>query len=631
MRLLRNVLTCFFLLATGPLHAEEEAPAAAVAITDADVLPYLDQVIDWQRSVTSPNLAPDNARETLLKDAIRDSARKVLENSFDFARAEAAAVDAENATAPGDADEDAKEAAARRARILKRAAENDQQIKTIQSQLENVSKTTKKKDIFLRREQLNAQMKLARAQKELLQTVLTIFNTTDNSDSGSLLGKINSLSRTLQIESGRAVAPPSTKVEVVNNKDAADKDTAQSNDGIFGISAAMFSVTRRKQDLDEMIARTRAVKEANRALIGGLRTSLQEALKQGNDLAASMGADSKKLSENKRQLDNLLARYKQLSTAIVPLGQNALQFESACRSLKEWRELIGEDWDKLFQRLIFRLGLLGICILIPLLLSWVARRATNRYVQDPRRQRQLRIVRRVVLGVVLLIAVVLNFVTEFTSLATFAGFLTAGLAVALQTVLVSLTAHFFFFGRFGVRVGDRVTVSGVTGDVVQLGMLRMYLMELAGNEGDMRPTGRIVAFPNSVLFSSTAFSKQVSGTSYGWKELTFLLDPAVDTALARKKVREAVDAVYGEYKEAIELQNTVLEQSTRLTVKVPAPREEMRVTDEGLAYVVHYPIVLKRTHEIQERITDKLIEAFRQEPDLHLRLTKPLRIEPTTT
>jgi len=47
-------------------------------------------------------------------------------------------------------------------------------------------------------------------------------------------------------------------------------------------------------------------------------------------------------------------------------------------------------------------------------------------------------------------------------------------AVALQTVILSGVAYFFFIGRFGVRVGDRVTITNITGDVIEIGLFRIY-------------------------------------------------------------------------------------------------------------------------------------------------------------
>ena len=78
----------------------------------------------------------------------------------------------------------------------------------------------------------------------------------------------------------------------------------------------------------------------------------------------------------------------------------------------------------------------------------------------------------------------------------------AGLAVAMQSVLVSVVGYFFLIGKYGIRVGDRVQIGNVTGDVIEMGLVRLHLMELSG-AGPMSPTGRVVAFANSIIFQAS--------------------------------------------------------------------------------------------------------------------------------
>src|SRR5262249_48627463 len=152
---------------------------------------------------------------------------------------------------------------------------------------------------------------------------------------------------------------------------------------------------------------------------------------------------------------------------------------------------LNEDWAKAGRYLALRAAMLGLAILAVLLISELWRRATFRYVGDSRRRRQFLTLRRIVIACALILTVVLGFVTEFGSLATYAGFVTAGLAVALQNPILSIVAYFFLIGRYGIRVGDRVTISGVTGDVIEIGLVRISLMELGP---DMHSTGRVVVF-----------------------------------------------------------------------------------------------------------------------------------------
>ena len=485
------------------LAADEKAPPPPPVITENDILPYLEQVIAWQRAVADTELLPDNAREVVLKDRLRQNAKKALQKSFDFARAEAAIVKPEGAGGEG---ADPATTQSRQARMQKSLNEVNARVKALMLRLKTEQLTQSQ------REKLMGDVKLASAQQELLLTMQRIFSS-EGDTKGGLLDQINALSRTVLDEPvpGDTLPVKEVKEEKLVESDASKdekSDAVQSNDGMFRLIGSMFTFSRKKSEIDALIQQTQELSAANRKLVTSIRASLKKALADGNALTASDDAQS--MSAYRESLDGLIVRYRQLASTVIPLGEMNVLLRGSERRLQEWSRLIDEDWSRVFRQLSLRLVVLSIAITIPLLLSELARRATNRYVQDPKRQRQLRIARRIMLAILLTFVILANFLSEFGSLATFAGFITAGLAVALQTVLVSLVAHFFFFGRYGVRAGDRITVSGVTGDVVQVGMLRLYIRELEEKDGDFATTGKVVAFPNSILFQPTAFYKHVN-------------------------------------------------------------------------------------------------------------------------
>src|SRR5206468_7717291 len=137
------------------------------------------------------------------------------------------------------------------------------------------------------------------------------------------------------------------------------------------------------------------------------------------------------------------------------------------------------------------------------------------------------------------------FASQLGSAVTFAGLLTAGVAVALQNVIVSVVGYFFLIGKYGLRVGDRVQISGVTGEVVEIGLVRIHLMELGG-PSDSQPSGRVVAFSNSIVFQATAgVFKQIPGTNFIWHELKLTLASETDYHSAKDPIVKAVESALG--------------------------------------------------------------------------------------
>jgi hypothetical protein len=86
---------------------------------------------------------------------------------------------------------------------------------------------------------------------------------------------------------------------------------------------------------------------------------------------------------------------------------------------------------------------------------------------------------------------------DLNSLATYFGLLTAGMAVALQSVILAAFSHFLLIGKYGIRIGDRVQISGITGDIIDMGLLHMQ---------NQCFTGHVATFSNSLVFISPATS-----------------------------------------------------------------------------------------------------------------------------
>jgi small-conductance mechanosensitive channel len=212
------------------------------------------------------------------------------------------------------------------------------------------------------------------------------------------------------------------------------------------------------------------------------------------------------------------------------------------------------------------------------------------------------------------VALTLGFITEFGSLATYAGFVTAGVAVALQNPILSVVGYFFLIGRYGFRVGDRVTIAGVTGDVLDIGLVRIYLMELSGIGVDSHATGRVVVFANAVVFQPAALYKQMPGIDYVWHSAMLTLLPDTDLQLAENKLHQAVEAVYQEYRPKIEQEYATLQQTLDVNLSVPRPESRMQYTDTGMQFTVRYPVEMRHASATDERVLKALSDVITAEP-----------------
>jgi small-conductance mechanosensitive channel len=260
------------------------------------------------------------------------------------------------------------------------------------------------------------------------------------------------------------------------------------------------------------------------------------------------------------------------------------------------------------------LGILLAMLAVVFAGAEIWRRAVLRYAHETRRRNQLLMVRKVTTWVLVAVIVGLTFVTELSTFATFAGLLTAGVAVAMQSVLVSIVGYFFLIGKYGIRVGDRVQIGTVSGEVIDLGLVRMHLMELNA-QGSLGATGRVVAFANSIVFqSSGGLFKQISGVNFVWHETTLALPAGADYAVLKEKLYNAVNGVVKKYHDEIIRQTKEILRTTSSTAAGVAsadPSVQLRFSASTVDALVRYPVEIQHAAEIDEKVSEAMIAVIR--------------------
>jgi small-conductance mechanosensitive channel len=234
--------------------------------------------------------------------------------------------------------------------------------------------------------------------------------------------------------------------------------------------------------------------------------------------------------------------------------------------------------------------------LIGLLVLWLcvalARSATTRYVQDAESRYKMRKIlgfAGILLGVLYLAGV---FSQNLRNLTIALGVAGAALALAMRGVAIGVASWvaITFGGYF--RVGDRVAVSGITGDVIDIGLTRVTLME-CGNwvKGDQY-SGRIVRIPNGTILEGPIFNYS-QDFPFVWDDLGVPIlygsDMEAACALALEVAREHV----GDYAKGASHGWERVTKRYAIEDAAVAPMVFLHARDEGwaeltLRYVVDY-------------------------------------------
>jgi small-conductance mechanosensitive channel len=574
------------------------------------VINHLNAVIKLYRNASAELQAGGAPSDVIYQDNEQSYTADVVRLAFQSARAEAAAIRAtqKNGASTNSAQSSAQTEARNKARI----ADVQSKIDALDKQIASAPKN-KRDALVAQKQALEGELNLDNAVQDVIQKRAAFMENGGDTGADGLDGRINQLAHSVPgVFAATNDQKSGTQLKPITQADA----NKQTPSGLVSQALALYGAITSVHRIDQLNEQTAGVRQTANDLRQPLRDALVADIKKARDLTDQATA-GKIPPASPQQFQDLTDHFKRLSAVVLPLSQEIVVLDQASANLVEWRTSILRESKYDARALFVRVGMLLLALGIVLAFSEMWRRLTYKYIQDARRRRQFLLMRRFVVGFLIGVVLILGFVSEFSSLATFAGFVTAGIAVGLQTVLLSVAAYFFVVGRYGIHVGDRVSVSGVTGDVIDISLIRLYLMELAGTGIDLYPTGRVVVFSNSVLFQATTpLFKQIPGTEYAWHEVVFNLVPGGDHKLAQEKLFQAVTSVHDQYREGFERQRGLVERRIEVQLKTPRPETRLQFGDTGLELLVRYPVEIRNESVTDEQVTRKVLEVIQSEPEV---------------
>ncbi len=608
--------------AAGNIFAQ---PAPAPGPDSTAIIQYLEQTIAWYRQLDALRQLETEPGEVLLLNDDQQMAGQIVRLAFDFARA--AAESLKKQPGPSEAPDSNPEAS--RFQSLQRMSQRlDQQIRETRAEVDSLRQklvTATGKQLQVLKNQIaetQSELDLAEVRRDSLRSMVEFVGDASASGLGAsgLQARIEALAQTVPAVAVRSGGQEAVSPGTGQSYSSASGPLPAETLGVWGLATDLLTLSRKMHSMADIIQATDALAQSLTKLRKPFSDRLREMSSRSDALAKEADtATPVELAQAKKDFDVLTAQFKRTSTALLPLSKQRVLLDIYKQSLRNWQGATKNRYDTALRRLVVRLALFVFLIVALIGAGELWRRSIVRYVQDPHRRHQYLLLRRIVLWCLITVILVIAFASELGSVATFAGLMTAGVAVALQNVILSIVGYFLLIGKFGIRVGDRVQVAGVTGEVVDIGLLRFHLLELVSGGGKI-PSGRAVAFSNSIVFQSTAgLFKQIPGTNFVWHEITLTLSSDSDYSSAEERLHGTVEAVFSEYRESMERQHRQMQRTLTIAPEVVLrPNSRLRFTQSGLEVQIRYPVDLQQAGEIDDRVTRELLKAIEREPGLKL-------------
>jgi hypothetical protein len=481
--------------------AADTPPSTYQLPSNSEVIGYLLQSVNWYRHVYTERQVANETADLMFLDDNQAIERQIVKLSFEFAKANASlemnAASLRGGTTPS------HPPSADLAHFIELKNRNDQlsqqaieEIKNLDKRLSRAKEADRRK-LKAAEEEVQTRLQLLNAVAQGLGDLLEFAQSPSEGDghSGHLDSTIDDLVQSIPEMTGEAVPSATARLQEPSSR------MVNGDAGILGLVSDVSAMSRKLHVVDEKMRLTdKFMLSANnlRIPLAGFVTHLIQSAAIGN----SQPRDLLSLREQKSHLDAITVDLKELSPVIVALDKQKVLLVEYKSHVLPWRSTVAGQYKQAWKQLLIRLVVVLLIIGLLLAIGQLSRRFTLRHVHDPNRRRFISMSHQFLTLFAITVVIVFVLASDLRSVATYFGLLSAGLLLALENVILATLGSLLLVGKRGIRIGDRVQVSGVTGDVIDMGLLQFQLKEFDVANG--KYTGHVATFSNSLVFVSPA-------------------------------------------------------------------------------------------------------------------------------
>ena len=201
--------------------------------------------------------------------------------------------------------------------------------------------------------------------------------------------------------------------------------------------------------------------------------------------------------------------------------------------------------------------------------------------------------------------------------ATFLGLFAAGVAIALGDLLRNIAGWFYILLRRPWRVGDRIEVDGVAGDVIDIRVFRTTLLEIGNWVDADQSTGRIVHVPNGKAMTTTVYNA-TEGFGFIWHEVVLRVSFESDWQRAEQLMLDALTEAGGHTIEEAQARIRHTAQAYRIRYTHLTPTVYITVHEDAVIITGRILVDVRRRRAVDQQIWRSLLLAIADEPDVEI-------------
>lgn len=219
--------------------------------------------------------------------------------------------------------------------------------------------------------------------------------------------------------------------------------------------------------------------------------------------------------------------------------------------------------------------------------------------------------------VLLIILIGSIWIKGLRSLTTILGLASAGIAIAMHDTIANLAGWAFIMSRKPFKVGDRIEVNGIIGDVIDIRILQFSVVECGNWVDAEQSTGRIIHIPNSKALRDPIANYQI-GFEYIWNEIPVLLTFESNWKKAKEILTKIADENVMHLSEGAQQQIRKAAKKYFIQYNKLTPIVYTTVKDSGVMLTIRFLVNPRQRRSSEHSIWEAILDAFNREPDIDL-------------
>jgi len=251
------------------------------------------------------------------------------------------------------------------------------------------------------------------------------------------------------------------------------------------------------------------------------------------------------------------------------------------------------------------------------LIRFLTTRVVCRKIEDDKRRYHVRKTITYAYTVVLVVVLSTIWFKGVAQLGTFLGLASAGLAVALHDTISNMAGFFFIEARKPFRVGDRIEIGDVQGDVIDIRLFQFSVVEVGNWVDADQSTGRIVHVPNSLAMREPCRNSHI-GFEYIWNEVPVLITFESEWKKAKELLLHIGKENAENLSQGAQAQIRRAARKYLIVAGKLTPTVYTTVKDSGVMLTIRYLVNPRQRRGTEQKIWEDILEAFAAEPHIEL-------------